>query len=625
VIPSRLFYGFDPERVADPQSIIPGESLLGWIARTTVENELPNITTILRDVGQGHRNRFADVMSGPIDIEGLSVILGSDRPVVESLRAEDLGDDRSRYLGSIVSAGDVHTRERRFAPASLAADDVPYYRASWLLRTFPVCTTSWQILRSDCTCGAAQTWATISSYTLCESCGEDLRDLPGKTVPEDQRPGLQFFADLLFDDNDAGERAKSKLPPELRTLNGGEIFELALVTARIVDPTLGNPRENVWRDEPARLAQALSVVPDLLFAWPKTPWRALEAVGDIRKMQPRSDALKALQWVLSGVYRPRLPASLGEQFDRMRDAITLDGTTPHEHLVDLNEAEKMLGATKRTIRTARASGHFECLFALHRGEAVTAFSRAELEAIAATRDWPAAGTLTKPLGLPPYGIEQLCAMNELGWAKAPHRTLDLSLKVDPLSVKQFEDALMAGAIPVSAILQPVSLTAAMRGVGGREKAWGPVLRRLIDGVWSYAVTPDGSCVRSIIVEQEDVEAIRSVEFCMSDWPSFPFDIMLNQTDACDILNVPLRDRGSIERHKIGAQRGSRLYPRSKLSLLAKEIITSSELCARHLLRPKTAAAVLRRAGLTPSEFGYVRGGAAAKFELELSTRSNHER
>lgn len=95
--------------------------------------------------------------------------------------------------------------------------------------------------------------------------------------------------------------------------------------------------------------------------------------------------------------------------------------------------------------------------------------------------------------------------------------------------------------------------------------------------------------------------------------------MLNQTDACDILNVPLRDRGSIERYKIGTQRGARLYPRSELTLLAREVITSSELCAQYLLRPKTAAAVLRRVRLPSSEFGYVRCGAAAKFELELGS------
>jgi len=618
VIPNRLFYGFDADCVADPQPLIPGESLLGWIARTTLENELPNITTILRDVGQMHRNRFADVMSGSIDVEGLAVILGTDLTTVELLQTEDLGDGRTRYLGSIVSAGDVYTRERRFAPASLAADDVPYYRASWLLRTFPVCTASWQALLSDCTCGAAQTWATVSSHTLCESCGEDLRDLPGQSVPEDQRPGLQFLADLLFGDHASRVQAMLALPAELQMLNGGEIFELALVTARLVDPTLGDPRENVWREQPARFAQALSVAADLLSVWPDTPWRALQAAGDIRKMQPRCNALKTLQRVYSGVYRARLSVSLGEQFDRMRAAISLDGATPNDHLVGLNDAVQILGACKRSIRSARADGQLECLFAVHHGEVVTAFNRAELEAIAATRDWPALSTLAKRIGLPPYGIEQLCAMNELEWAKAPHRTMDQGLKVDPVSSEQFENALLAGAIPASAIGQPVPLTAVMRGVGGREKAWGPVLRRLIDGDWHYAVIPDGSCVRSIIVDQTDVEAIRSVEFSMSDWSSFPFNNLLTQADACDILNVPLRNRGTVERFKIGTRRRARLFPRSALSLLAREIVTSSELCAQHLLRPKTAAAVLRRARLTPSEFGYIRCGAAAKFELKLN-------
>lgn len=619
--PSRLFYGFDPDRVADPQPLIAGESLLGWIARTTVENELPNITTILRDVGQIHRNRFADVMSGPIDVEGLAVILGSDLETVESLRAEDLGDGRIRYLGSIVSEGDVQTKVRRFAPASLAANAAPYYRASWLLRTFPVCTASWQVLRSDCTCGVTQTWATVSSYVLCESCGEDLRELDGHFVPEDQRPGLQFLADLLFGDQASRMQAMAGLPAVLQMLNGGEIFELTLVLARIVDPTIGNPREKVWRDEPARLAKALSVVPDLLGAWPDTPWHALRAAGDIRKMHPRCEALKALQWVLSGAYRSRLPGSLVEYFDRMRDAITLDGPAPHDHLACLDDAVEILGACKHTIRSARAAGHLECLFGLHRGEMVTAFRRAELEAVSATRVWPSASTLTKQIGVPPYGIEQLCAMNELEWAKAPHGTIDLHLKVDPASSEKFENRLRVGAIPLSCIEEPVRLTAVMRGVGGREKAWGPVLRRLLEGEWKYAIMPSGRCARSILVDRKDVDAMRSVEFSTADWPSFPFDGMLTQSDACDILNVSIGERAGIERYKVGIQRGAWRYDRAALSLLAREIVTSSELCAKHLLQPGTAAAVLRRAKLTPHKFGYIRCGAEAKFELALSTRS----
>ena len=616
--PSRLFYGFDAERVADPQPLIPGESLLGWIARTTIENEFPNITTILRDVGQIHRNAFADIMSGPVDVEGLAVILGSDFPTVEKLRVEDLGDGRVCYLGSIFSTGDIHTRERRFAPSSLAIGDTPYYRASWLLRTFPVCIASWQILRSDCVCGSAQTWATVSSLTMCENCGEDLRYLPGQSVPEDQRSGLELLDNLLFGNQQARLDAMAGLPPELQLLNGGEIFELTLVIARIVDPTLGNPRENSWRQQPARLARALSVAAELLAAWPDTPWRALQAAGDVRKMLPRCEALRSLQRVFSGEYRPRLAAPLAKQFDRMRDAITLDGETPPDHLVDLNDAKRILGAEKRTMRLLRAAGQLGNHFAIRHGEQVTAYNRAELEALTITRNWPAAGTLSKRLGLPPYGVEQLCAMDELIWAKTPHRTADPVLRVKLESLEEFENALRSAAVHESCIEEPVPLTAAMRGIGGREKAWGPVLRRLKEGNWSYALMHGGSCVPSIFVERKDVEAIRSLNFSNSDWPSFSFCTALTQSDACDILNVPMRDRSSIERYKVGTRRSAWLFCRSAISQMAQKTVTSSELCAHHLLKSKTATAALRRARLTPDEFGYSRQGAEAKFRVELN-------
>lgn len=615
--PCRRFYGFDAERVADPQPLIPGESLLGWIARTTIENEFPNITTIVRDVGQIHRQRFADVMSGPIDVEGLAMILGSELSTVETLRVEDLGDGRARYLGSIFAKGDIHTRERRFAPASLADGDIPFYRANWLLRTFPVCTASWQILRSDCTCGSAITWATVSSLTLCESCGEDLRDLPAQKVPDDQRAGLQLLADLLFSDHVSRAEAIGRLPVDLRTLNGGEIFELALVIARIGDPTLGNPRDKVWREQPARLARALSVAANLLGEWPDTPWRALRAAGDVRRMLSRCEALKTLGGVLSGEYRPRLVGLLGQQFDRMQAAITLDGDNPAEHLVDIDDAERILGSSKRTIRSARATGALECLFAVSHGELVTAYDRAELEAILAVRGWTAASAFTRRFGIPPYGVEQLCAMDALVWAKAPHRTFDPVHRVKPGSLAELEEALRTGARSLSCIKNPVSLIAVMRGVGGREKAWGPVLRRLIEGDWNYALLQGCDSVGAITVDERDVESIRSVRFSMCNW-SFPFSSTLSQSDACDILNVPLRDRGKIERWKVGAHRGAWLFRRSAISKMARDVVTSSELCARHLLQPKTAAAVVRRAQLSPSEFGYVRRGADARFRAELN-------
>ncbi len=610
--PSRLFYGFDAEPIKDPQSILPGEGLLSLIARTTIEYELPHITTILRDVGQVHRNRVADIMSGDVDVEGLATILSADLAAVRSLRCDDLGNGSVRYLGATLAAGDVHTRERRFAPASLASNAIPFYRASWLVRTFPACAETWQILRSRCDCGSIQTWATVSSTVLCEGCGKDLRDLAAEVVPDEQQPGLQLLADLLFGNPMARSNALANLPEQLRSLDGGEVFELALVTARIVDPTMGNPRENAWRDQPARLAQALSTAAGLLVHWPETPWRALAASGDIATMNPRCEPLKALQRVLSGKYSSRLAAALRRELDHMRSAITLDGDGPPDHLVDLNDAERILGVNKWKVRSVRAAGHVGCHFAIRRGEILPAYRRSELEAIAATHDWPSAYTVAARTGLPPYGVEQLCAMDDLIWAKAPNRTLRTGLRVQPASVAALEQFLRNGAVPHTRI-DPVSLTAAMRGIGGREKAWGPVLRRLTEGDWPYALSRDGQSIREVQVDRACVDAIRAMVFDPADWTLFPYAGTITQADACDILNVPIRERMSIEHYKTGEKRGAWLFNRDAVSRMAGEIITSSELCARHLLVPKSATAVLRRAQLQSTGFGYLRIGAEREF------------
>lgn len=168
-------------------------------------------------------------------------------------------------------------------------------------------------------------------------------------------------------------------------------------------------------------------------------------------------------------YRPRLSASLGEQFERMHAAITLEGDEPPEQLVDEKEAERILGAGTRAIRSARAEGHVQCFFAVRGGRMVPAYSRGELEAIVTTLDWPSASAVAKRIGLPLNGVEQLCAMNEIVWSMAPHRTLKPGLTVKPDSSREFENALRKSAIPASHIDNPVTLTAAMRGAAAAKR------------------------------------------------------------------------------------------------------------------------------------------------------------
>lgn len=614
--PSRLFYGFEAQEVLDPQEWIKRESLLSWIARTAVENDLPHVTTITRDVGQAHRHRLADVIRQAIDVEGLAVILGGHLSTVESLRGGEIGNGMVRYLGAKIRTSDLHTEERRFAPASLADDNVPFYRDSWLIRTFPVCTETWQTLRTVCDCDAVQTWATVSSLVLCEGCGEDLRDLSSDFIPPERRAGLRFLADILFGEEEARASAMARLPEKLRVLDPGDVFELAILMSRIVDPAMGNPRHKVWRNKPLRFAMALSRAGEFLPLWPETPWLALDAAGDSKAMSGRSRALFVLSHVLCGKLSRNVSKPIAGLIDEIRDEITIDDDA-NSHLVDLHEAYRILRVRKKQIRAERAAGHLGSKFVIRRGEVLPGFERKMLESLAAAADWPCAAVPGKQLGLPSYAIEQLCALGELVWAKAPQGTLRKGLRVDPASVADLERALRSAASPIGELSDPVSLTRTMRGIGGREKPWGPVLRKLLAGEWRYALGHEGAVAREIRVDRANVEAIREAEFNPLDQPGFSFGDTLDQADACDILNVPMRNRNQIEAHRIGVRRHAWLFDRAKVARLAADIVTSAELGSRHLLENREAVAIIGRADLEVLGFGFRRSSAFQKFAAAL--------
>lgn len=55
--------------------------------------------------------------------------------------------------------------------------------------------------------------------------------------------------------------------------------------------------------------------------------------------------------------------------------------------------------------------------------------------------------------------------------------------------------------------------------------------------------------------------------------------------------------------------------------LSGRVVTSSELCARHLLKPKTAAATVQRSKLRHLEFGFDRTHAVPAFDAVLERRN----
>lgn len=616
--PGRIFYGFSAETVLFPLRPLARESLLSWVARTTIENHLPNITTILRDVGQARRHVMADVMGRDIDVEGLAKILGSDLKTIEALRSAPIGSRRVRYLGASIRASDMQSSIRRFAPATMARDDVPYYRAPWLLKLFPVCVESWQVIRSMCECGFLQHWSTVTTIEHCNRCGQDLRSVDSPYVPEQYRPALQSLANILFGDEMARKAALAALPSDLQGEDPGDIFEFVLLMARVVDPDLGNPRRAGWREQPLRLASALAIATAHLQQWPATPWSCLESAKPLRQLTTHSRALTLFSHVITGAMPVSLSGKFRATLDNVRDRIPVATSNASDEVMDVSSAANILGVEQNTVRSARRNGLLTARFLFRQGHLVCGYDRREVEALAvADGGWPYASTVGDRLGIPPYAIEQLCAMGRLQWAKAPFRTLKQGLRICPESISTLEDDLLGRAERGILIDNPVSLTVVMRGIGAREKPWGRVLDALVDGHWRYTIPEAGSLAKQICVDMLDVEDIRRSIFEPHRWSSFPFSDNVNLTDACDILNVGSRFRDKLHRYSCRRHNDGWVFVRADILRLATKVITGSELQAYMFLSPKTTASTIRRAQLTACEFGFVREGAATRFAAAL--------
>jgi hypothetical protein len=188
------------------------------------------------------------------------------------------------------------------------------------------------------------------------------------------------------------------------------------------------------------------------------------------------------------------------------------------------------------------------------------------------------------------------------------------LRIKPQSVDDFNEALRSSAASLNDMVDPVALSVVMRGIGGREKPWGPILRQLQAGEYPYALGRQGCIVREIFVDGSDVSAIRNSVFQAADWPEFPFSHIIHQIDACDILNVSVRNRHVIEKHKIGNHRRGLLFNRAAVAELAAKIVTSAELRARHFMDTFPTIARIRRGNLQPRGFGFDRATGIDKFD-----------
>jgi hypothetical protein len=553
------------------------------------DNVLPHLAAVLRDAGQKHRNRTADIATGEADPEAIAAVLGTSLEEVVRRRGATDPNGRFRFQGVEMRRDDVHTGARRFSPASLGRS--PHHRSIWMLRQLPICTESWEPLVRSCTCGAVQNWTMVRLVHLCDACGQPLAEQEVGSVPEEDRPALALYADLLSPDSGMRRTAMEKLAPGLAGLAPGHAVDLALALTPLVERGIDrSPRSpRIWRDRPLLLASALAEAVGLLRDWPGSLIAAIGRNVDPRDAMPRSSALLRIGRLLEGAGRGGQPEPVRRAVAEAADTLRVPGAGSAV-AIDYHEAERLSSRNRMVLLRARRSGVLRTSFILRRGELLPVLDRKEIEGLSAdTIGAAVAGRLT---AIPRYGILQLARLSLLRWIDHPFVVGRDGVQIVKTSLEELAARLAAGAddLPDS---KTMPLPILLRSVGGREKPIGPVFHALAEGRLPYAfdagpapllrrirVVPDGTDWNGCPVDR----------FGPNPHPALLGDLV--QEDARDILNLHARDASVLSPHVHRRSRCTRFFRRVDVLSLAAKHATCGELAARSGLNNRAVVARL---------------------------------
>jgi hypothetical protein len=589
---------------------IPTEGLMSLVTRTVTRNILPSSHILLSQVGVAHANNPTAALLPELEEAMLADILR--QPSDEIGRRRHLPRADAGYVdffGCAVRSDEIVFRRRRFGPSAVGRS--AHARALWSLKTVPCCTEHWEYLVDSCACGEIQRWQAADRLDRCDICNASLAEAPTPTVGPELRPDLAFLIGLIDPDDERRRAARDKLPEVLSTWDGGMVFELALAVMPLTETgfTLDRGMEPQTADLP-RYARSLAQTADIIRRWPDG---FMEALGDAvreRSTSRRNVRYKGIAHYLAGLDSVLLPATVRAEIVEALAPITPTGAAVPDDQIGMRDAAVLTGQEEHKLANARRRGQLALRTCLRANRLIPTLDRAEIEALNDFLDnrlGPEA--FTHGLHLPQYAMAQLVAENIVACSTHPYVVAHYGpLQAHEAELSAFRHALIQAASPATAIVDPVPLHRAARGMGGGAKPWGEILRALLNGKIPYSVT--GSSVDRIQISSADATMLRSRNLRSAS--AGVRSRYVSQRDAMEILNLPQKHAHVLpasRRHGGGAYRISW----GRLRRMARDRVTLAELSARTGIHGTRLEGMLERDGCQRHDaLGWMRRKALAK-------------
>jgi hypothetical protein len=598
-----------PWRLDRPHPPLPGESYNGYVARVAAAEGHPHTFELHRIAGLEWPQRTAMAPSCLDGMPALAETLGIDVRELQQRAHAVLPDGVRTWRGMPLERRVLELSTRRFSPASLSTS--AHHRALWSVRPFPFCEESWEYLLNRCPdphCGVVQRWYYPSGIDLCDRCGERLTHAEAVLVDDGLRDRLGSAVGLLHHDPERTSESLSRLPEEVRRLGPGNALSLLLGLARLWEPDLGSRRRTIEAGvPPEKLARAVAEAWSLIVEFPLSVERlAADRLAARRSIHDDGNDGRTLRFLLDP-WHPHAPelepliSSLRSTFERnavecptVADVMRDSGTRP------------------RDIARRRREGVVDTVFALDGTRAVARVSREFASRIAERRrgSIPIAEAATM-LGIPIYGVEQICSGGLLEWIVDPLPcAVRDQVRVGSGSIDDLAAAITARAIhliPEDA----VPIDRVMLGIGGGPKPWEPLVRGMLFGGVSFALNPRDATVpifRRLLVSADHVAHVRDLVF--AGFGDFPARDLITRAEAGEVINL---QKASEAKPMLSmwpaAASGRAVVPAADLSVLAASVIHGQEIAERFGLATSGVNAVLRRADVTGITGGFDRARA----------------
>ncbi|TWA60433.1 TniQ protein [Azospirillum baldaniorum] len=275
---------------------IPGESLLGLLARTADRNGFTGLMKVLSfaDIGTGTSANLPSV--DPNAAQRVAYILKVAEEEVTArchprIVRHDPSGDFVDFFGVALRALYREKARRRVSPRALAIS--PHHRALHDLRPFSFCPETMERLIDACpVCHKTLRWTRTKGVAYCEHCVDaddtprvDLREHPQELVTVEDDTALRYVTDLVNPDPTKRARALRNTDWRFDGHNPGDLFEFIIrLTQALSTPPMAHYRE----------LRRLKTIEDFCFLTPDRLARTGRALMDWKSgFQALADTMRA--------------------------------------------------------------------------------------------------------------------------------------------------------------------------------------------------------------------------------------------------------------------------------------------------------------------------------------------